>query len=672
MILGLDFETYSGADIKVGSDAYAAHVSTGIHCAAWAFGERKDGRLVVVDEGHWKPGDKLPLGVLQHIANNGFVCAHNCTFELSILRHVAHPRYGWPTVPLASWVDTAALAALCGLPVKLSGLARALGTKSQKDTDGAQVMKALMRSTKGPDGWVAPVPTGDQLERLIKYCQLDVRTMLEVLSRLPGTTAEEHAVRHVDLKVNGRGVMLDQLLAHNIAVMSKRRAEELSAQIVEITGGAVAKASATPTLKAWLIEQDVVLAEKPRANGKSTVSIDRNAIDKLLEQPLIEPRIEAVLERRVEASKATSLAKVLRVPEMVGADGRMRYALRYCGAHTGRWSSAGLQLHNMPKVPKAQKAMLDDLRRAVCVGDYDAARMIAKPNLMQGLSWLLRSLVIAAPGKDLIGSDYSAIEARVLAWLAGQADVLQMFALGQDVYTADAKAIGSEDRQLGKVCRLALGYGMGAVKFCNTAASYGIELPLKMAREIQLNWRGANANITKLWADLEQACHFHATQRGTTVVGRLQVMGTKSCVRIVLPSGRSLFYWHPRVQTVTRKVETVDAEGKLQRKEVTMAEFQFFTPGPDKEYMVEEGSYGGKLVENVTQAVARELMAAALVRLEDSEYETVLHVHDSITAEINEGKGGLIEFGALMLASPDWAKDLPMAVDSYRAKSFKG
>lgn len=672
MILGIDFETFSAADIKFGPDAYAAHESTGIHCAAWAFAERRGTQLIIVEDGVWLPGAQVPPRLRKHIADGGLVCAHNCAFEMSILRHVAHPQHKWPTVPLTSWVDTAALASLCGLPVKLSGIARALGTASQKDLVGAEVMKSLMKATRGEDGeWIAPKPTPDQLAKLTHYCLLDVRTMLEVLARLPGTTSDEHIVRHADLRVNLRGVMLDQLLAHNIAVMSKRRADELSSQIAEITAGGVPKATATPALKTWLAGQDVELAEKKRANGTKSTSVDRGAVDKLLTQGL-DPRVEAVLERRVEASKATSLSKVLRVPEMVGTDGRLRHALRYCGAHTGRWSSSGLQLHNMPKVPAKAKAMLDDLRRAVCAGDYEAARLIAKPNLMQGLSWLLRSVVIAPPGKDLIGGDYSAIEARVLAWLAGQNDVLQLFASGQDVYTSDAKAIGSDNRQLGKVCRLALGYGMGAVKFRDTAASYGIDLPLKQARAIQLAWRAANPAIAKFWLDLEQACRFHAVKQGTTLVGRLRVLGTKTCVRVVLPSGRPLFYWRPRVQTVTRKLETVDEAGNLLVREMTLEEFQFFSPGPDKEHMVAEGSYGGKLVENVTQAVARELMAFAIVRMQPTIYEVVLHVHDSIAAEVDEGRGSVEEFSRLMMDNPGWAEDLPMAVDSYRAKSFKG
>ena len=293
---------------------------------------------------------------------------------------------------------------------------------------------------------------------------------------------------------------------------------------------------------------------------------------------------------------------------------------------------------------------------------------------LDDLSMSLRGIIAAPPGREIIGADFSAIEARVLAWLAGQQDVLDVFASGQDVYVYAAKKINSTDRQLGKVATLGLGYGMGPIKFADTARSYGITLPLKEARRVTLQWRKANPAITELWSLLEDACKRSIDNPGvvTPVGAFLKVAATKDCLMVQLPSGRAIRYWRPSVKTVTKKIQTVDEDGEIVEMERESLEVRFFTPAKDAVSMQMEVTYGGKLVENITQAVACDLLGHAMDLLEAAGYPVVVHVHDSIACEAPVGFGSVEEFCSIMSTVPSWAPGLPLAASGYRDTRFRG
>jgi len=675
MILALDVETYSAVDVKAGLDVYASHWSTGVHCAVLALADFSGPPRKIF---RWLPGADLPPWVVEHVRAGHLVLAHNAAFEASILRHVLHPRHGWPTVPNDLWADTAAIAAMNSLPTKLEGLGAILGAPVQKDLLGKKLMLALAEVTYDEETgiYLAPRPSPEQMRRLLDYCEIDVRAMLACASRLDVPSKTELSVLCADRRINARGVYVDRHFASCLQVLARKRKNQLSDDITNLTEGEVFGAAAAGKLKQWLADADVELPviRHVRADGavRRSATIGRPAVAELMRDSDLDPTVRAVLLARQEASRATSLAKLARLPSMVSSDGRLRHALRYCGAHTGRWSSKGLQVHNLPK-SKMPEESREALRAAVLAQDFEAASSVVEPdNLMSGLSWLLRSVIVAPSGSDLIGGDYSAIEARVLAWLAGQQDVLDAFAVGRDVYAEDARRIDSDDRQLGKVQRLALGYGMGPVKFSVTAANHGVDLSLKRASEVQKLWRKNNPRIVQFWFDLEHACHLAAQHGEASKVGRVLVRLRKACLEIVLPSGRALCYWRPSLRTKTRKVETVDDEGNLIEKELTLTELCYFVEGPDRTRMALDWSYGGKLAENVTQAVARDLLAEALVRLDATSYDVVMHVHDSIVAEVREDEGSVDEFRAIMADPPRWAADLPVAVDVYRSKHFRG
>ena len=665
-ILGLDFETASLVDVtEVGSVAYAQHPSTRIRCAVFGYSV---GGNDVADADVWFPGQPVPARAVQHLRAGGLVVAHNATFEASMLAHVADLR-DVPPVKTEQWIDTAKIAAAYALPTKLEGLAKVIGAPVQKDMEGHALMRKLADARY--------VPTQAELDRLAAYCRDDVLAMLHVYWRLPPLPAVEWTVLREDARINTRGVAIDLDLVHAMRDLADRRAEELSQEIFEATNAAVHKPTNVGALKEWIGEHGVPVPQVVRVVAKKRAtkeSLDAAAIDGLLQDPDLPTPVRTVLAARREHGKTTSLAKLDRVAVSLGADRRLRYALEYCGAHTGRWASRGIQLHNLPKLPKALKKRAEELRSAILRRDYDAVRAV-HPDVLAALSYSLRSILVPAPGHDFIGADYSAIEARVIAWLAGQQDVLDVFARGEDIYVRDAAAVGSDNRQLGKTLRLGLGYGMGARRFLDTAQKDGVPLPPKDARRFVKLWREANPAIVQFWEDLQTGFADALLHRGKTFsAGLVSIVAGAQCLRIFLPSGRALHYWRPEIGApVTKRIETIAEDGTTVVSEFTVQPLRFYRSGKDKNSMEVEDTYGGALAENVTQAVARDVLAHAVsVTLAGSPYTVVGHVHDSIVAEVPEGFGIVAEFEKLICNLPAWARGLPLKAEGYRAKWFHG
>jgi DNA polymerase len=678
MNLFLDIETYSRLPIAVGSDVYSTDPSTGVHCLVFGWDESGVRRTYRWNPPHPDDAPGLsafaPPDELAAMLPAARLVAHNVSFEFAIWQNVLHRRYGWPAADSVDrWVDTRQLAALCNLPQGLGELAATLGLPMQKDEEGQRLMLTLCTVTEVDHVYHVPRPTPAQLHRLTDYCEQDVLVTMAAFDRLVkmrGVTAHEVAVMAADREVNARGVCVDRTLAARITQVARLCDAEISRAVFGITNDSLGIGA--PALKTWLQGQGIKLPHRRAKKGETAeetpVTADKRAVATWLADPATPPHVRALLEQRVQAGKVTSLGKLKRLPSMLGNDHRLRWMLSYCGAHTGRWASYGVQLHNLPK-PRL-KARESAFRSAVRALDLDTARGV-EPNLMQGLSWLLRSLFVAPPGSDLIGADYSAIEARVLAWLAGQDDVLDTFRRGADVYLADAAAIGTTDRDLGKVCRLGLGYGMGALTLLRTAADRGVGLLAKDAARVHRLWRTSNPRIAAFWPALLTAV-LTVVREGVKVrVGpHLTVARDQQALLLVLPSGRVLRYWRPAVHTAVRRVEVLDEDGVARAKDIETTELQFFRP--QKGTMVRDSTYGGKLAENVTQAVARDLLAAAVVRLRETTYRTVLHVHDSIVAEVAAGTGTVEQFEDLVCRLPTWAGGLPMKADGYRSPWFRG
>lgn len=666
-LLALDYETQSAADIDDGASAYAEHESTRVLCGVFILYDDREG---VTEVSRWTPASPLPAWAVRHVEAGGRLLAHNHSFEASINRYCLTQ---FPATRAEQWIDTLQLAAVLGLPLGLAGLGAAIGAKVQKDDEGHQLMLRLSvvrRNRKGE--LVVPTVTPADLERLLDYCETDVRATIECWRRLPAVPAAEHLLMAVDHRINERGVALDFDLAANMQTIARARLEEIMADTWNATGDLIDVASPVALMN-YARDRGVTLPKvvRKRADGTrhATESIGRAAIAELLDRPDLQEELRKALLLRIEAGRATSLAKLGRLGNVANADGRARWLLRYAKATTGRWASEVLQLHNLPRPSKAfavwSTVALDAVRAR------DMARLAAVHAVLEALSFLLRALVIARPGKVLFGGDYAAVEARIVAWLAGQDDVLAMFAAGTDVYVADAAVINSDNRNLGKACRLGLGFQMGAVRFVDSAATHGVNVAPKRAREIVTAWRAANPMIVQLWRGLEDAfAEAHRAGSGEFPVGpHLVVLGGRENVRILLPSGRQLYYWRAHERPTVKKIEVVNDDGLIETREIECVAQRYYARQGAR--MVVEDTYGGHLTENVTQAVARDLLRDALLRFDASPFDVVLHVHDSIAAEGDPGRP-LADFTASMAEVPTWAPGLPVNVEGYNSRHFKG
>ena len=681
-VLSVDFETASAVDIDNGSWAYSRHESTRVYVACFAYATCAGDYSFL----RWFPGRPLDRRIADFVRAGGPLLAWNCAFEKAIWANVLIPAHDWPVYELAQWRDAQALSAAANLPVALEGAARALGCKTQKDTEGAALMRKMAAAVEfDGDKWVYPMATPANLERLAQYCELDVGATLDAWWKLPPLSVTESLVWRLDQRMNERGVLLDQEFGAKLKRMAEVRKRRLSAAVFAETVGELANSTAAPSLKVWLrghgVKLPTIAKRKKDGTWHRVETAGAAAIKELAGDPTLPPVVRAVLANRVEANKATSLAKLDRMAPMVGGDGRLRHALQFCGAHTGRWSSSGLQLHNLPKTKLEGQAMA--LARMLAEAEDLNGLELVERRPLEVLSQMLRSVVVAPPGREFIGADYSAIEARVCAWLAGQEDTVAFFhefdaakrrgEKPRDFYMFTAASIDSDDRQLGKVAALALQYGMGDLKFAATAAGWGVPLALVDARRTKKAWRAANSCIVDCWADLEDAARTAIAQRGRVVhVGRLRIYCDSRCMFLVLPSGRSLRYWQPRVVHVERTAQVVDDEGRIHSRTYETDEVQFFKVGKDKKTMERESTYGGKLAENATQAVARDLLAEGLLRVDAAPYLPVLHVHDSVVAEVAPGAGDVVEFCDRLSTVPAWGAGCPVAAAGYRGRRFQG
>jgi DNA polymerase len=688
-IVGLDIETTSAADLKdCGAWAYARHPSTRVLVVSWCYAEGPGLGPVY----RWYPGDKLPQALVEYLVAGGSVLAHNAAFEVAIWSNILTPCLDWPPVTRDQWRDSQAVGCEMNLPSSLGGLASVLGTLVQKDAKGKSLMMRLAKA-KVVDGEVVYPPcSAEDLERLSVYCDDDVLAMMHAWHRMvPLSVVEERTWRH-DQVVNARGVYLDAAYAAKLLVVAEERTKELARRTQRDSGYALSNSVEPLALKKWLKDRGIALPKVTRKNSKGlfvrTESTNKESLGVMLDGDGLDPLARRVLENRLEATKATSLRKLRRVPLMVGGDGRLRNALKYCAAGTGRWSSGGLQIHNLPKdKATAEQAKLVDL--LVDRGDTAALAMIEERPL-SALSQKLRSVIAAAPGRELIAADFASVEACVCAWLAGEEGKvdflhnyfreLASYRRGdrpdkpQDLYEFAAASMASGERQLGKVAELALQYGMGDFTFARTATNWGVPLTPVEAGKIKRKWRASNPKIRRFWALAEVAAMDAVDHRGESFsVGYLRFVCDDRCLFMALPSGRALRYWKPRiVDHGPKRVRYFNADNELVEMEIEKPTLQFWKANNSESGMALEDTYGGKLVENATQAVARDLLAEALLRLEAVGYPIVMHVHDSAAAEVPTGTGSVEQFCDVMQEAPAWAHGCPIAADGYRARRFKG
>lgn len=634
MVVSIDFETRSAVDLrKTGVYKYAADQSTDIWCMAYKAPWSDD---VLV----WQPGDAVDTHLEDWIMAGGLLSAWNANFERVIWNEIMVGRYQWPATKIKQWRCTMAQASAMGLPRALGQAAAVLGVEEQKDKAGAALMLRMARPRKvNADGSYTWWNTKDKVDALVAYCRQDVRTELSVAETLNAMPDSERRLYQLDQRINDRGVKVDIDLIDRVSKLANDASENIDAEMKRLTNGQVKAATNAMDLTAWL-----------RGYELNVNSVDKQTVTRLLAMDGLHPIIKQVLRLRQDGAKS-STAKYDAMVNAANADDRMRGLLMYHGAATGRWSGRLVQPQNFPRPQKKQDELdeiIAKLKADQDVSEHGAGTVLA--------SDLLRSMLIADDGHRLMFADYSAIEARVLAWVAGQNDLVETFRKGGDVYKEMASAIynvGVESvtdgqRQVGKMAILGCGYGMGGKRFAEQCATMGIKVDEDEAKRIVAVYREKNNRIAQYWRDVEQ-----------DFVDMVKGAGRVGSVELPLPSGRSLTYHNPRIiQRETpwgamRDTAQVDTLNSVTRQWVSQI------------------IWGGLLTENVVQATARDMMATAMMALEIKGYPVILSVHDEIICEVPDGFGSLDEMIDIMTRVPAWAQGCPINAEGKEGKRYR-
>lgn len=682
-VLSIDFETRAVVDLrKVGVYPYAKDEHTGIWCMAWAFDDEEP----VI----WTPDDKpeegvrthmhFPEPILRHIHAGGEIRAWNAAFERAIWREIMHKRWGWPVVRDDQWVCTMSEAAAMGLPLALDLAAQVIGVTQKKDREGYALMMRMTRprrvetiSENGGPKRITKLVWWDEAgkkARLYEYCKQDVRVERAVVKTIR-RLGQERAIYLLDQKINDRGVKIDRPLitaALGIVAEGEGRA---NAALGEITDGDVTSVKNHNAITTWV-----------RAQGQDIAGVNKAAIKEALSSDLA-PDVRAALEIRAEAGRS-STAKLQKMLDCAGADDRIRGMFQYYAAGTGRWGGRLVQLHNFPR---GEVDGVEEYIPDVLAGDYDGIDLIAPPIVM--VLSMMRNMLIPDNGKVFLAGDLAGIEARIVNWLAGQQDILDLFARGEDVYKHNAARLYKipvsqvqkyPHRQTGKFQELGCGFGMGARKAVTAAKDvYGLTLTPEEAKEIVDNYRQTHPHVVQFWYDAENAVKAAIARPGEAhtfgALGNLRAIVSGAYLYIKLPSGRFLAYAAPKVED-QEPPWSIDARREAREKGEP-------EPAPlMKPTIVYYGidsmtrkwgklkAYGGLLVENIVQAVARDVLVEAMVRI-DPTYEIVLHVHDEIVSETLDSADALDTFTALLKQSPPWAAGLPIAVETWKGTRYR-
>jgi DNA polymerase len=624
LIVSIDFETFSECDIRAaGAWAYADHPSTEVLCLAWAVNDEPP-QL-------WTPGMPAPTELFGLIERGAEVWAWNSFFELAIWKQVLM----WPSIPIEQWNDTAALAAAQAYPRALGNCGDFMGMSGDaaKNKRGKYLIQRLCKPYRGKR-----IHDQDLLRELYDYCLQDVVAESEIRKQLRPLHPSERLVWEADQRMNLRGVKLDAANCEHAIEIIKKVEAELNQEVFELTDGELASTSSRAKSLEWINRQ-----------GLAMDSYDKAAVTCALEG-VCPPKVYRFLQIRQALSKS-STKKFQAMLACLGRDGRAHGTGMYHVAATGRWSGRHFQPQNLPR------PIVDDVDPII-----DALRFRCPDQLpgepMALLASCLRGMLIASKGRRLIVSDYSAIEARVLAWLADHETVLQSFREGLDLYKVTASDmygitymnVDKDQRFIGKVASLALGYQGGVKAFQKMAANYGTDVDDATALKIRDDWRAANRPIVKLWHEVERAA-YNAIENGRREETRAgDFMMVKGDLLFKLPSGRCLSF--PQAALINNKI-TYQGMNNFTHKWGTIE------------------TYGGSLVQSITQAVARDLLAHALLKLDAAGYDPIMTVHDEIVADTKVGHGSMDEFNTLMCELPDWAKGLPVDVEGYEADRYR-
>lgn len=651
--LHIDLETYSSVDLKTsGAYKYAESIDFEILLLAFALDSEP---VQVIDLAN---GQSLPTFLIS-LLNDPTVekHAHNAAFERVCLR-----AYGI-NIPAEQWHCSATLAGYCGLPMALADVSKALALGDQgKDAAGKALIRYFtmpIKPAKANGGRLRNFPEHDpeKWEAFKAYCAQDVEAERAIGQRLAAYTiqAKERRLYALDQKINDTGIEIDTYFAQRCIDIDQEHSANLTEELRELTG--LENPNSPTQLKQWLTE----------ATGEEVQTIAKAKVEELL-ATAASVTVQRVLTLRTEAAK-TSTKKYVAMIECAAYDNRARGLFCFYGAsRTGRWAGRLVQTQNLPQNHLPE---LEAVRELYCSKTYTEVVKASNGSVPSNLSQLIRTAFVAKEGHTFAVADFSAIEARVIAWLAGEEWRLEVFRTHGKIYEASAAAMfnvpieevtkGSDLRAKGKVAELALGFGggSGALRAMGGEAMGLSELELK---ELVNRWRAKNPAVVKLWKSVEAAALRTIKTRVTTSLPTyhygLIFEYDGQALKITLHSGRELIYWSPKLDVSRFGNDCIKYRG----------------PDPDTKQWGWIETYGGKLVENIVQAIARDLLADAMLRV-DSELQMpiVMHVHDELVCEVPEATSSeALELLCAELSKPvKWAAGLPLGADGYITPFYK-
>ncbi len=706
----VDFETQSEFNLKKGGAwEYSVHPSTIALCLAFKASDELACHLQVFHQMQtpWKHRNAAVKKQWQAWIDspNVVFTAHNAFFEQCIYNNVLVKRLGWPAIPGNKWRCTAAKAAACAIPRSLENAGAVMRTSIQKDFEGHRVMMKLCKPTAAYNAWLKarlelqagkrlgpkkqalvlqPAPpkfwtttksAPEDFKTLYKYCVIDVRAEEKLDESLPDLSPFEQRLWEVDQKINLRGIAVDMPLVNRISEIMAKESKTMNKELDILTMGLVSSGNARAAILDFLTLEGIELPNLRAAtvadfleNGKATGDA------------------KVILEIRRALSKA-STAKYAKFQILAGSDGRVRDLLLFCAASTGRWGGKNIQPQNFPRgIIKDIFEAIDRIKNC----SVDELKLLYGENLMPLFSSVLRGMFVSSPGHTMYVEDYSSIELRVTWWLAGYEKGLKMLREGVDPYKAMAAIIFNksilevtdEERQVGKAAVLGCGFQMGGKKFMTSAWDvYRARVDLNMAKVAVTAYRETHWPVTELWENYQNAVMWaveNPTRRYR--VGKIKFYTEGRFLKIELPSGRKLSYCDPKI--IWHDVQLKNDEGEITSTFKAQAfTYMAVNMKAKKEdctipKWTREKSYGGKILENVVQSVARDVLAEAIVRADSEGFDVLMHSHDELVAESKawtqerQDIQGAI-YKKIIEQLPAWAEGLPLKSDGWSGDRYK-
>ena len=639
--LAIDIETYSDVSLPdCGVHRYAASEQFEILLFAYSL---NDEPTQIID---LASGEKIPDKIMEYLMDDSVIkTAYNAAFE----RNCINRFFGLSLKP-EGWRCTLVQASMLSLPLSLEGVGEALNLDKKKMSEGKDLIRYFCmpcKPTKANGGRTRNLPSDapEKWELFKTYCIRDVDVEKQIRNKLAKFPIpdREQKLYCMDQRINDRGIMVDQELIGHAVACDLLYKETVTKKAYEISG--LENPNSVSQLKDWLNEK-----------GIEVDSLAKAAVEELVENT--QGDVAEMMKLRLAMSK-TSVKKYEAMERSVCPDGRVHGLLQFYGANrTGRWAGRLVQIHNLPQNHMED---LELARSLVKEGRYDLVEILydSTPDV---LSELIRTAFVARPGCRFIVSDFSAIEARVMGYLAGEGWVMEEFRGAGKIYEQTASKMfhipieeitkGSPYRARGKVASLACQYGgaegalisMGALNFVEEEELKGL---------VQ-SWRTANPHIVNYWYEIDGAVKAAVKERKMTKVGMVTVYYQSGMLKIALPSGRVLSYVRPRMTVNRFGSESVSYEGIGTNRKWTRIE-----------------SYGAKFCENIVQATARDVLAEAMLRLEKKGFDIVCHIHDEVVLEVPEGTSSVEEVNEIMAVCPDWCEGLPLKAAGFESPFYK-